>query len=377
MPESIPSFSLQRQIQQLAPVIAPAVERVLASGRFIQGPECAALEQEVAAWLGERGNAEGLAAVTCASGSDALHLALRAVGVQPGDVVLTTAFSFFATAGAIVLAGARPEFVDVDPATLNLAPKALAQALARPRTARIGAIVPVHLYGRMADMAAIGALAAERGIAVVEDAAQAIGAVAEGRPAGAWGAAGCFSFYPTKNLGAMGEGGLVTASDAGVLERLRLLRVHGSRRRYEHETLGWNGRMHELQAAILRVKLPYLEGWNRRRLELAALYRALLGPVQAVDLPAPAAEGAHVYHQYVIRVPRRDGLRQYLAERGIGTEVYYPIPLPQQPALAKYATGACPESERAAAEVLALPMYPELAENDVPRVASAVAAYFA
>ncbi|MGH9417299.1 MAG: DegT/DnrJ/EryC1/StrS family aminotransferase [Terriglobales bacterium] len=377
MPEFIPAFSLQRQTQQLRPVIAPAVERVLASGRFIQGPECAGLEQEVAGWLGQRGAAPGLAAVTCASGTDALHLALRAVGIQAGDVVLTTAFSFFATAGAVLLAGARPEFVDVEPGTLNLAPAALEQALLRPRTARIGAIVPVHLYGRMADMAAISALAAGRRIPVVEDAAQAIGAAVGGRPAGAWGAAGCFSFYPTKNLGAMGEGGLVTTADAEVLEQLRLLRVHGSRRRYEHEILGWNARMDELQAAILRAKLPYLEGWNRRRVELAGLYDELLGPVKWVRRLAPATAGAHVYHQFVIRAPRREELRQYLTERQIGTEVYYPIPLHQQSALAQYATGACPEAERAAAEVLALPMFPELTEDEVVRMAAAVAAFYA
>ncbi len=266
MPDFIPAFSLARQAETVGAAVNQAVARVLASGRFAQGPECEAFEREVAALF--QGAPAPVAALTCASGTDALHLALRAIGVGPGDVVLTTAFSFFATAGAILLAGARPEFVDIEPESFNLDPKALEQALDCPLRAhegRIAAILPVHLYGEVADMPAILAAAAPRGIPVVEDAAQAIGARRAGRAAGAWGAVAAFSFYPTKNLGAMGEGGLVTSHDPALLERLRLLRVHGSRQRYEHEILGWNARMHELQAAILRAKLPFLEGWNRRR----------------------------------------------------------------------------------------------------------------
>src|SRR5579875_1973845 len=330
MAASIPPFSLARQTEALSSELAPALLRVLASGRFAQGPECEALERELAAYL-DPGSAPAarLRAVTCASGTDALHLALRAVGVRPGDTVLTTPFTFFATASAILLAGARPEFVDIDPATFNLDPHQLPAALARPRTGRVAAILPVHLYGRVADMPAI--LAAAGGIPVLEDAAQAIGATLAGRPAGAWGAAGCFSFYPTKNLGAAGEGGLVTTRDAALEERLRLLRVHGSRRRYEHETLGWNARMHELQAAVLRAKLPHLAAWTARRRELAVAYDRRLRGLPGITLPG--LDPGHVFHQYVLRCAQRDRLRQALQDQGIGTEVYYPIPLHQQPAL--------------------------------------------
>ncbi len=377
MPEFIPVFSLARQAETVGPAVQAAAARVLASGRYAQGPECAAFELEVAALL--HGAPAPVGALTCASGTDALHLALRALGVGPGDVVVTSAFSFFATAGAILLAGARPEFVDIEPASFNLDPKALAQALARPldraHEGRIAAILPVHLYGEVADMPKILALAGARGIPVVEDAAQAIGAERDGRSAGAWGAAGCFSFYPTKNLGAMGEGGLVTSHDPALLERLTLLRVHGSRKRYEHEILGWNARMHELQAAILRAKLPHLEAWNRRRRAIAEIYHEKLRKVAPVTLPGLGA--GRVFHQFVVRVPQRDAVRRFLQERGVGTEVYYPIPLHQQPALRDYAPpGPLPETERAAREALALPMFPELTDAEVERVAAALAAFF-
>ncbi|HEY7855126.1 MAG TPA: DegT/DnrJ/EryC1/StrS family aminotransferase [Terriglobales bacterium] len=352
MPEFIPPFSLDRQNAALAAEVEAAALRVLRSGRYAQGPECEAFEREIAPWVG------GARAVTCSSGTDALHLALRAVGVAAGDVVLTTPFTFFATAGAILLAGAVPEFVDIDAGTFNLSPKALSEALARPRTRRIGAIIAVHLYGRLADMPAI--LKSAGDIPVVEDAAQAIGASLVGRPAGAWGAAAAFSFYPTKNLGAMGEGGLVTTMRPEVEAKLRLLRAHGSPRRYAHDILGWNGRMHELQAAILRVKLPHLAGWNQRRAQIAAEYG--LTPVVA----------GHIYHQYVIRSSRRDALRDHMRELQVGSEVYYPTPLDCQPALAAYGNGApCPESLRASQEVVALPMFPELSVDEVRRVREA------
>ncbi|MGH9412588.1 MAG: DegT/DnrJ/EryC1/StrS family aminotransferase [Terriglobales bacterium] len=368
MAEFIPPFSLARQATTLGPEVAAAVERVLASGRYVQGPECAAFESEVAA--AELGGPP-LAAVTCSSGTDALHLALRAAGVRAGDVVLTTAFSFFATAGAILLAGAQPQFVDIDPATFNLDPVALRAALARKPSARIAAILPVHLYGRVADMPTILAIAEEREIPVVEDAAQALGSTLDARPAGAWGAAASFSFYPTKNLGAMGEGGLVTTRDPAILDRLRLLRAHGSRQRYQHETMGWNGRMHELQAAILRAKLPHLRTWIDQRRHVAAQYELGLRDLKTVVLPEPVP--GHGFHQYVIRVPNRDAVRQTLLEHQIGTEVYYPIPLHQQPALRAYAASTpLTESERACREVLALPMYPELAPAEIERVVSAL-----
>ena len=379
MPPPIPQFSLERQHRGLEAELGAAWARVAASGRYAQGPECAALETEIAAWMGAAGaptqGEARLRAVVCSSGTDALHLALRAAGVAAGDVVLTTPFTFFATAGAILLAGARPESVDISPSSFNLDPAALEAALARHRSApgpaaRLGAILPVHLYGRLAGMEAIGALAAAAGVPVIEDAAQALGAHRGGRPAGAWGAAAAFSFYPTKNLGALGEGGMVTTTDAGIEERLRLLRVHGSRRRYEHELAGWNGRMHELQAAALRAKLPHLDAWNRRRREIALLYRHHLnGVVEQL----PEIEPGHVFHQYVIRVPNRDAVRQKLLQRGIGAEVYYPIPLHRQPALRDFAPAApLPEAERAAAEVLALPMFPELTDAEAARVAGAL-----
>ncbi|MGH9474833.1 MAG: DegT/DnrJ/EryC1/StrS family aminotransferase [Terriglobales bacterium] len=371
MPEFIPPFSLARQNASVGPAVAAAVQRVLASGRYVQGPECAAFESEVTAAALSDGRQPGVEAVTCSSGTDALHLALRAVGVGPGDVVLTTAFSFFATAGAIILAGAKPEFVDTDPASYNIAPAALAAALQRPRRERIGAILPVHLYGRLADMPAILHLADAGEIPVVEDAAQALGASLDGRPAGAWGAAAAFSFYPTKNLGALGEGGLVTSRDPAVLDRLRLLRAHGSRRRYEHETMGWNGRMQEMQAAILRAKLPHLRGWIRRRREIAAQYEKGLRGLEGISLPERVP--GHGFHQYVIGVRDRDAVRARLEERQIGTEIYYPTPLHQQPALRAYAPGAAlPHAEAASREVLALPMYPELESEEIERVIEAL-----
>ncbi|MGH9481095.1 MAG: DegT/DnrJ/EryC1/StrS family aminotransferase [Terriglobales bacterium] len=370
MAEFIPAFSLSRQGAEIAAAVQPAVARVLASGRFAQGPECEALETELGAFLG----GPPLRALTCASGTDALHLALRAVGAGPGDVVLTTPFTFFATAGAILLSGARPEFVDIEPSSFNLDPGALGAALARPRKERIAAIVPVHLYGGMAAMPEIAALASAQGIPIVEDAAQAIGASLEGRAAGAWGAIGCFSFYPTKNLGAMGEGGLLTTADPALHDRLRLLRVHGSRRRYEHEILGWNARMHELQAAILRAKLPMLAAWNRRRAALAARYDQRL---RGLPVTPPELTAGRIFHQYVIRAPRREALRQFLLDRQIGTEVYYPLPLHQQPALRDLvAPLPLPEAERAAAEVLALPLFPELTDAEADRVADAISGFY-
>lgn len=396
---TVPQFSLERQTQALLPEFERAAARVLASGRYAQGPECEALEAGIVAALAAPAPTR-LGACACSSGTDALHLALRAVGVGAGDVVLTTPFTFFATASAAVLCGARPEFVDIQPWDFNLDPESLAAALRRPRTGRVAAIVPVHLYGGMAPMPAIVAAAANAGVPVVEDAAQAIGAwlpAADGarRPAGAWGAAGCFSFYPTKNLGALGEAGMVVGGDEAVLERVRRLRVHGSRRRYEHEEWGWNGRLSELQAALLRVKLPHLERWNDRRRALAARYERLLlasgvATLAAADRGAAGSAGerdaevvlplrtpGHVFHQYVIRARHRDELRRFLSERSIGAEVYYPVPLHHQPVLREACAGQrFPHAERAAAEVLALPMFPELLEEEVDAVCAAIGDFY-
>ena len=379
----IPQFSTQRQWETIAAEVETAVVRVLRSGRYVLGAENAAFEQQVRDVTGTR------YAFACGSGTEALHLALRAVGVQAGDVVLTTPFTFFATAGAILLAGAQPELVDIDPLSFTLDPAALEQALRQPRAARVGAIVPVHLYGRMADMPALREAARQRDIPLVEDAAQALGAHLDGRPAGSWGTAAAFSFYPTKNLGAMGEGGLVTTDDTEVAEKLRLLRVHGSRDRYIHLLPGWNARMDELQAAILTAKLPHLQAWNRRRQAIAAQYEVGLlasglarlphpGPTRAPIL-LPLRTTGHVFHQYVLRAQDRDALRRHLQTVGIGSEVYYPVPVHHQPVFAgqALATTRHPEAECAAQQVLALPMFPELTDEEIGRVVAAIADFYA
>jgi dTDP-4-amino-4,6-dideoxygalactose transaminase len=380
-----------------------AIERVCASGQFILGPEVEALEREIAAFTGAE------AAVGCSSGTEALWLALTAAGVGPGDEVMTTAFSFFASASAIVRTGARPVFVDVDPGTLNIDPEQLEFRLrghadkrgpaassseARPPCSPpsphsshpVRALLPVHLYGQCADMDAIGRIAENFGVLVIEDAAQAIGAAWRNRRAGCLGKGATFSFYPTKNLSAYGDAGIVTTTDADWAEHMRRLRNHGSPRRYVHEEFGWNGRLDAIQAAVLRVKLPFVETWNRARRERAAEYDRLLtqaglisptghSPVRTLRTSPHAF---HVYHQYVIRAERRDDLRQFLASRQIGSEVYYPIPLHLQPCLAYlgYAKGDLPESERSAEEVLALPMFPELTAEEQQVVVEAIAEFY-
>ncbi len=360
----IPLLDLTSQYASIRGEIEEAVRRVFESQKFILGPDVTALEQDVAAYCGVTH------AIGCGSGTDALLLALRALDIGPGDEVLTTPFTFFATAGAIANVGARPVFADIDSHTFNLDPEQARSVL--DRNPRIKAILPVHLYGLCADMVPLLEMACHRGIAVIEDAAQAIGAEYRGRRAGSLGAVGCFSFFPTKNLGGAGEGGILTTSDSRLAERLRALRVHGSRVRYFHDEVGTNSRLDTLQAAVLRVKLRHLEEWTARRQALAGLYRSMfeqLGtPVRLQDLPSYPAR--HVYHQFVIRAPHRDRLRQYLAENGIGAEIYYPLPLHLQKCFASlgYREGAFPQSERAAREVLALPIYPELSAGDIGEV---------
>jgi dTDP-4-amino-4,6-dideoxygalactose transaminase len=370
---TIPLLDLRAQYASIRGEIEDAVLRVLESQQCILGPDVAALEEEIAAYCGVRH------AIGCGSGTDALLLALRALDIGPGDEVLTTPFTFFATAGAIVNAGATPVFADIDSRTFNLDPASARRVLEqRPR---IKAILPVHLYGLCADMDAFLELAAERGIPVIEDAAQAIGAEYRGRRAGSLGAIGCFSFFPTKNLGGAGEGGILTTNDDRLAERLRALRVHGSRVRYYHDEVGTNSRLDTLQAAILRVKLRHLEPWTRRRIELAARYRERLAALGApvVPPPEPGYPARHVYHQFVIRAPQRDDVRRQLASRGIASEVYYPMPLHRQKCFARlgYAEGSLPHSERAAREVLALPIYPELSFEAVDRICAAIAEFFA
>jgi dTDP-4-amino-4,6-dideoxygalactose transaminase len=373
-------LDLGRQYAQIRPQILAAIERVCASQHFILGEEAEAFERELAAFTG------AAHAVGCASGTDALWLALAAVGVRPGDAVITTPFSFFASASAIVRAGARPVFVDVDPHTLNLDPALVETYLRAGRSLRLRALLPVHLYGQCADMDAFSRLAEEFQLPVVEDAAQAIGASWRDRRAGSLGAAAAFSFYPTKNLSAYGEAGLVTTNDSAFADDMRRLRNHGSPRRYLHEEMGWNSRLDAIQAAVLRVKLPYVETWNRQRRERAGIYDRLLtqsgltsptgdAPVRPL---AVAPHAHHIYHQYVIRARRRDDLRRFLAQRNIGSEIYYPIPLHLQPVFAYlgYREGDLPESERAAREVLALPMFPELTDGEQQWVVESLAEFY-
>ena len=384
----VPMVDLERQYAVLRTPVLAAVERVCASQRFILGEELKAFEDEVAAFTG------AAAAVGCASGTDALWLALQVVGVGPGDEVLTTPLTFIATASAIVRAGARPVLVDIDPRTLNLSAELVESRLAEGRSARLKVLLPVHLYGQCADMDSFERLAREHRLTVIEDAAQAFGAGWRGKRAGSLGAAAAFSFYPSKNLGGCGDGGCVTTRDPALAERLRALRHHGSRERYYHDELGWNSRLDEIQAAILRVKLTHLEEWNNRRRERARLYDRLfeeaglaaapqaagagLVAVHPVELLQTAAQAHHVYHQYAIRASRRDPLRQFLAERGVSTDVYYPVPLHLQKALTYlgYRPGDFPEAVRAADHLLALPIFPEITEAEQRLVVDSIAAFY-
>lgn len=359
-------LDLRAQHATIRSEVMAAVERVVDSQMFVLGPEVAELECELA------GYCAAPYAVACASGTDALILAMRALGIGPGDEVITVPFSFYATASCIALTGARPVFTDIEPDTFNMDPRALERTLERHPRAK--AILPVHLFGACADMDAINDLAGGRGIPVVEDAAQAIGAEWKGRRAGSLGRIGCFSFFPTKNLGGGGDGGLLTTADRTIAERLRSLRVHGSKQRYFHEELGMNSRLDALQAAILRAKLPYLDQWTAARQAHAAQYAELLAGVPVI-LPATAPGCTrHVFNQFTIRAPRRDELRQYLAEQGIQSETYYPLPLHLQQCFENlgYRPGDFPVSEAAARECLSLPAYPELPAEDLETVAAAI-----
>ena len=375
----VPMLDLRRQYAQIHNEIAAAIDGVCSSQHFILGAEVEAFESEASVFLGAAHT------VGCASGSDALWLGLIAAGVKPGDDVITTPFSFFASASAIAHAGARPVFVDVDPRTLNLNAEAVEEKLMKSRPPHISAILPVHLYGQCADMDGFGRIASEYGVAIIEDAAQAFGAKWRDRRAGTLGHVAAFSFYPTKNLSAYGDAGCLTTNDAGMADRARLLRNHGSRTRYHHEETGWNSRLDAIQAAILRVKMNYLESWNAARRAHAARYDALLretGLLSKANVPLSALEtlpeAFHIVHQYVVRASRRDELRKFLSARNIGTEVYYPIPLHLQPPLAYlgYTAGDFPEAELAANEVLALPMFPELTDEEQRLVVQAISDFY-
>jgi dTDP-4-amino-4,6-dideoxygalactose transaminase len=365
---SIPAFNLTRQHESIREIIDAAVRRVMESGQFVLGKEVEALEAEVAAFCGTS------QAVAVASGTDALHLALRAIGVGPGDEVLVPTFTFIATAEVVVYCGARPVFVDIDLDTFAMDPDAASGAI----TSRTKAIIPVHLFGHPARMKELNALADRHGLAVLEDAAQAFGARYGGNMAGSLGHAGCFSFFPTKNLGAYGDGGMVVSNDGDLADKVRQLRVHGADERYHHKIIGYNSRLDALQAAILRAKLPYLESWNAARRRHAAAYTEGLDKLSGLVCPKELEGVHHVYHQYTIRTENRDALRAELAEKGIATAVYYPVTLPAQEAFEDhgYDSKAFPNSDQASKEVLSLPMFPELKEDEVDRVVEAIESRF-
>ena len=366
---AIPLLDLTRQYQPLREPIQAALARVIESQRFILGSEVEHFEKRFAEYCGAQ------YAIGCASGTDALELALMAANIGPADEVLTVPFTFFATAGAILSAGARPVFVDVEPDSFNLDVRQLEHALATHPA--IKAILPVHLYGGCADMGPILDRAAAHGIPVIEDAAQAVGAEWRGQRAGSIGTIGCFSFFPTKNLGGFGDGGMLTTNDEDLARKLKALRVHGSFEKYVHQWSGMNSRLDALQAAVLDVKLDHLDAWNRARRHNADLYREALAGVVTIPVQQPY-QTCHVYNQFVIRCARRDELRRFLAESGVGTEVYYPLALHLQPALAAfgYKAGDFPVSEQLSKEVLALPIFAELTAEEIATVAGVIREFY-
>jgi dTDP-4-amino-4,6-dideoxygalactose transaminase len=366
MTTSIPLVDLKAQYASIKPEVDAAVQRVLDHCGFIMGAEVKAFEEAFARYCGSE------QAVGVASGTAALHLALLACGVATGDEVITTPFTFFASGEAISQTGARPVFVDIDSTTYNINPVGIEAAI----TPRTRVIMPVHLYGQPADMDPILDVAAQHGLRVVEDAAQAHGAEYAGRRAGSLGDLACFSFYPSKNLGAYGDGGMITGSDPDLIAQVRKLRDHGRISKYEHDELGWGYRLDALQAAILAVKLGHLDEWNEARREHAARYDELFADTEVVT-PVALDHVQHIYHCYAIRTPRRDELVEHLKREGIGVVIHYPLPLHQQPAYRDlgYKRGDFPISERCAQEVVSLPMYPELTEEQQQRVAAAVRAF--
>ncbi len=370
---SVPLLDIQRQHAPLRAELDAAVARVLDSGRFVLGPECEQLERAIADYC------QTPQAIGCASGSDAILLALMAADIGPGDEVLLPSYTFFATAGAVWRLGARPVFVDIEPITFNIDPADAARKVTRATKA----IIPVHLFGQCADMHEIGALARQHKLLLVEDAAQAIGAEYDGRRAGSLGDVGCISFYPTKNLGAAGDAGMLTTFDAALADKLRLLRGHGMQPRYYHKLVGINSRLDTLQAAMLLVKLVHLDRWSELRAANADRYARLFadcGLDGVLTLPQTVARRRHVWNQYVIRVPggRRDALREHLQRAGVGTEIYYPVPLHLQECFRSLdcGPGSLIESERAARETLALPIFPELKFQEQQTVVARIADFF-
>lgn len=373
IPQGVPLLDIARENVPLARQFDDAIRQVIDSGRFVFGPDCQQLETSLAAAC------QVPHAVGCASGSDALLLALMALDIGAGDEVICPSFTFFATASAVWRLGAKPVFVDIDPATYNIDPAQIAAAV----TSNTKAIIPVHLFGQCAEMDAILDLASESGVAVIEDACQAIGSAYRGRPAGSLGTIGCFSFYPTKNLGGFGDGGAMTTHSDTLAARLQLLRGHGMQPRYYHSEVGINSRLDTLQAAALNVKLPQLGAWSEMRRANAARYEQLFQEQkldQVIGLPRVAAHQTAVWNQYTIRVPdgRRDALREHLAAARIGSEIYYPVPLHEQACFQSlgYAADDLPETHRAAGEVLSLPIFPQLTADEQATVVSRVASFF-
>ena len=367
---NIPLLDLKSQYQSMRSEILTAIEATCDEQGFILGPRVVALEQAVASYVGSTH------AVGVASGSDALLLALMASGVKAGDEVVTVPFTFFATAGAISRLGAKPVFIDIRPDTFNMDPGLLERAI----TGRTKAIIPVHLFGQCADMTAINEIARRRNVTVIEDACQAIGAGRHGRRAGVLGDLACFSFFPSKNLGGFGDAGMVTTNDQALAESIAMLRVHGSRVRYVHETIGINSRLDALQAAVLLVKLKRLDQWAEGRRRNASRYVQLFAAekLDRVAVPVLDTDNFHVYNQFTLRVEKRDELRAYLKEQGVGTEVYYPLPLHLQNCYRDlgYVKGAFPRSERAAEEVLSIPIYAELTDEQLQYVVQSIAGFF-
>lgn len=368
-PTGVPALNLRAQYRTIRDEIEPVVREVMETQGFVMGPEVSSFESEIAEYCGSAH------AVGCASGTDALLLPLMAIDLGPGDEVITSPYTFFATGGSIWRTGARPVFVDIEPDTFNIDPGAIEAAI----TTRTKAIIPVHLYGQAADMDPIREIGDRHGLMVLEDAAQAIGAAYNGRRAGTLGTASAFSFYPSKNLGGFGDGGLVTTDDPVLARRIARLRVHGMEPKYHHHEVGLNSRLDALQAAVLRVKLRHLDEWTLARREAADRYRSLFashGMDEMVQLPVERPGNYHVYNQFVVRVPAsiRDELRQHLGDRKIGTEIYYPIPLHLQPCFASLGCkpGDFPRTEAASRETIALPIYPELTEAEQRYVVGAM-----
>ena len=362
---AVPFLDLSRQYEYLKPELDAATVRVLAHGKFVLGPEVAELEENIASLCSVKH------AIGVASGTDALLLSLRTAGVGEGDEVITSDFSFFASAGVIARLGAIPVFVDIHPDTYNIDPNLIEAAI----TSRTKAIMPIHLFGQVADMDAITAIAGKHGLTVVEDAAQAIGSVYKGRKAGSLGDFGCFSFYPTKNLVAAGDGGMITCNNDDFAESCRMLRVHGAKPKYYHKVIGYNSRLDSMQAALLLVKLRYLEQWSEKRIEHARVYDGAFADTENVKTPARKDYSTfHIYNQYTIAVPNREELRAGLKKAGIGCDIYYPLAFHEQECFSSlgYETGDFPVSEKASREVLSLPIYPELTESEQQEVIAAV-----